>query len=403
MSKETTIQISMFGDLEIKNKDKILKETSNRSKKIWNLLGFIIANRNNSLTQQDYIDMLWPDGISSNPVNALKTILYRSRNLLDPVLIDNHTSFILSGNGSYYWNNEINCIVDVEEFERLYNITRLPSTTKEQKIVLYHEALQLYKGDFMSKHSTELWVIPIATHYHNLYLDCAKNYLKLLEENNEYLKMITCCKQILQIDAFDEIIHTFLIRAYFKEGNTTAALNQYDTATDILYQNLGVQPSKELRDLYMDMMKIQQTLEMDLTVIQNDLKETEYKTGAFVCEYGIFKETYRLISRQCARDGRSVYIALITICETNGNIPPLNKLSNIMQNLLDIIVNNLRRGDVVSKYSGAQYVLLLPSATLEDGILILERIINKYYQTTKKTKIQLKYKLRQIEISSNEY
>ena len=121
MSKETTIQISMFGDLEIKNKDKILKETSNRSKKIWNLLGFIIANRNNSLTQQDYIDMLWPDGISSNPVNALKTILYRSRNLLDPVLIDNHTSFILSGNGSYYWNNEINCIVDVEEFERLYN------------------------------------------------------------------------------------------------------------------------------------------------------------------------------------------------------------------------------------------------------------------------------------------
>ena len=215
--------------------------------------------------------------------------------------------------------------------------------------------------------------------------------------------MITCCKQILQIDAFDEIIHTFLIRAYFKEGNTTAALNQYDTATDILYQNLGVQPSKELRDLYMDMMKIQQTLEMDLTVIQNDLKETEYKTGAFVCEYGIFKETYRLISRQCARDGRSVYIALITICETNGNIPPLNKLSNIMQNLLDIIVNNLRRGDVVSKYSGAQYVLLLPSATLEDGILILERIINKYYQTTKKTKIQLKYKLRQIEISSNEY
>ena len=402
MSNSTTIQISMFGNLEIINGDKILKETSNRSKKIWNLLGYIIANRHNLLTQNDYIDMLWPDGISSNPINALKTILYRSRSLLEPILINNEP-LILSGNGSYYWNNEINCHIDIEDFEQLCNIARSPSTPKAEKIISYDKAIHLYKGDFMSKHSTELWVIPIATHYHNLYLECVKTYLSLLEENNDYKTIITCCKQTLQIDAFDEKVHSFLIRAYLKEGNTIAALNHYDTATDILYQNLGVKPSKELRNLYIDMMKTQQTLEMDLTVIQNDLKESEYKTGAFVCEYGIFQETYRLISRQSARDGRSVYIALITVCEANGNIPPLNILSNIMEELLIVIVNNLRRGDVVSKYSGAQYVLLLPSVTIEDGTLVLERIVKKYYQVNKKTKIQLKYKLRQMEISSDKY
>lgn len=402
MSNPTIVKISMFGDLEIINQDKILKETSNRSKKIWNLLGFIISNRHNQLTQNDYIDMLWPDGISSNPVNALKTLLYRSRSLLEPILINNE-QFILSGNGSYYWNNEINCTVDIEEFEQFYNIARNPATPMEERLFSYNKAIHLYKGDFLTKHSTELWVIPIATHYHNLYLECVKTYLSILEENKEYKSIIACCKQTLQIDSFDEKIHAFLIRAYLKEGNTVAALNHYDTATDILYQNLGVKPSKELRSLYVDMMKTQQTLEMDLTVIQNDLKEAEYKTGAFVCEYGIFQETYRLISRQSARDGRSVYIALITACEANGDIPPLKILNDIMENLLVAIVNSLRRGDVVSRYSGAQYVLLLPSVTQEDGTLILERIAKKYYHTNKRTKIQLKYKLRQIEISPEEY
>lgn len=399
MAEDTMIRISMFGGFEITNQNKIIKETSNRSKKIWNLLGFIIVNRYNHLTQNDYIDMLWPDDVSSNPINALKTLLYRCRSLLEPLLTDKE-QFILSGNGSYHWNNDLNCTVDIEEFERFYHLAQNSAYPINERLTSYKNAIYLYKGDFLSKHANELWVIPIATHYHSLYLECVKTYLTLLEEQNNYTEIINCCNKSLQIDAFDEKIHAFLIRAYLKEGNTIAALNHYDNATDILYQNLGVKPSKELRNLYLDMMKTQKTLEMNLAVIQNDLKEADYKIGAFVCEYGVFQETYRLISRQCARDGRSVYIGLITVCEANGEIPPLQTLNHIMEKLLASIIISLRRGDVVSKYSGAQYVILLPSITLEDGTLVLERIIKKYYQTNKKNKVQLKYKLRQLDIDS---
>ena len=88
-NKSTPIQISMLGSFAIDNNGTKIEETANRSKKMWNLLGFIISHRNKHLSQTDYIDMLWPDEDSANPVNALKTLLSRSRHLLDPIAIHN--------------------------------------------------------------------------------------------------------------------------------------------------------------------------------------------------------------------------------------------------------------------------------------------------------------------------
>ena len=82
--------------------------------------------------------------------------------------------------------------------------------------------------------------------------------------------------------------------------------------------------------------------------------------------------------------------------ESNGSIPSLNKLDSTMKRLLEAINQSLRRGDVVSRYSGAQYVILLPSITYEDGTMVMERIIKQYYQSNRKCLLRLKYKLEQL-------
>ena len=43
-------------------------------------------------------------------------------------------------------------------------------------------ALDLYRGDFLPKLSSESWVIPISAYYHNLYLQTVSEPLDLLEE-----------------------------------------------------------------------------------------------------------------------------------------------------------------------------------------------------------------------------
>jgi hypothetical protein len=94
------------------------------------------------------------------------------------------------------------------------------------------------------------------------------------------------------------------------------------------------------------------------------LQETAGRPGAFVCEYGFFREVYRLEARRAQRSGMSVHIGLITVALPGGGVPPLGVLNITMDQLLEVLVQNLRRGDVISKYSGAQYVVMLPSAIL---------------------------------------
>ena len=389
------IHINLLGNFQITNGDAMIEETINRSKKMWNLLGFIITYRNKHISQTEYIDMLWPDEVSANPINALKTLLSRVRTLLNPIAI-HHENFILSSQGSYQWNNQLPVTIDIEEFEKYCHYASDIARSDEDRIELYKKAMDLYKGDFLNKQATELWVVPLNTYYHNLYLDSMKQFLKLLQTQNDFENMEYYCSKALQIDRFDEELHCLFIETMLDQGNTIAALSHYEQTTDMLYSNLGVKPSKKLRGLYMDIIRTQKTLEMDLNIIQSDLKEAEFKTGPFFCEYCIFQETFRLIARQAAREGRSVYLCLLTVSDSNGDIPSLNKLDAAMKRLLDAINSSLRRGDVVAKYSGAQYVILLPDITYEDGSMVMERIIKHYYQANRRSILHLKYKLEQM-------
>ena len=56
------------------------------------------------------------------------------------------------------------------------------------------------------------------------------------------------------------------IRALLRQGKNSAALSQYEKATDVLYRNLGIKPSDALRRLYVDIMRTNESLETDLGV-----------------------------------------------------------------------------------------------------------------------------------------
>ena len=392
-----TVQVTTLGGFRLQVDQQVLSDEINRSQKLWNVLCYLIVHRDRNVPQSELIELFWGEEHRSPPSNALKTLLYRVRSLLEPLFPDGPEP-ILSQRVSYSWNPAIACTVDAESMEALCRQASA-SGTAQKRTALYRQAVGLYRGDFLPKLDTQMWVVSLSAHYHALFLEAVKSYAALLEQAQTYEEMAELCTRASQLDPLDESLHILIVRALLRQGKDAAALSHYEAATDLLYRNLGVRPSEELRELYREIMATEESLETDLEVIQGHLKETAARPGAFVCEYGFFREAYRLEARRAARNGACGQVALITGSLPDGSMPPLHVLTATMDQLLTVLSGNLRRGDVVSRYSTSQYVILLPAANFEDSTMVMDRIVSAYSRQYRRNYLKLSYKIRELELN----
>ena len=96
--------IQMLGGFSLKLGDRELQDTDTRSKKAWALLAYLIVHRDQAVSQNRLIDLLWgsePD--SNNPENALRISMHRTRGLLEQLDPENGRSMILRRKGGYQW------------------------------------------------------------------------------------------------------------------------------------------------------------------------------------------------------------------------------------------------------------------------------------------------------------
>lgn len=395
------VRIETLGGFSIRIGDQVVSDTQNRSRKSWNLLAYLMAFRNRFVTQAELVEILWPEEDSGNPVSALKTLVSRARDALSPLGEGENPALdlLVSQQGSYLWNKELKYSVDTEEFEALCKKAGNGSGahTPEERLELYRKAVALYKGDFLPKLSDQMWVAALSAHYQAMYLEAVKGLAALLEERSAFGEIAEICGKAIQIDPYDEQLHTLMIKALVGQGKNSAALSHYETATDMLYRNLGISPSKELRAVYLDIMKERKNLETDLGVIQESLKE-DGQPGAFVCDFGFFKEAYNLEVRRAARQGSCAHIGLLTLTDSKGAVPPLDVLNKAMGQLLFTLKASLRKGDVVSQYSGAQFLIMLPNANYEDSLMVMERIMNAFYRQNRKMLLTLHHKFKPIQL-----
>lgn len=389
-------EVTMLGRFSIRWDGRVFDDQTNRSQKMWSVLTYLLVHRDRPIPREELIEIFWPDEHSSNPINALKTLLFRIRGVLEPVFGPERNPF-LAKRGTYQWNPTIPCRVDVEEFEALCAEAKNKPLTEESRMAVYRRASALYRGDFLPKLSGHLWVMPLAARYHALYLEAVRGYATLLETARQYETMAAVCLTCTQLDPLDETGQLLYIRALLRQGKNAEALDQYGRCTDLLYRELGVRPSPELQELYTELMKMEQSLETDLGVIEQDLQETKTRDGAFYCEYGLFRELYRLEARRATRNSGETFIGLMTISLPNGACPERKLLAAAMEQLLGAAVTNLRSGDAVARYSGAQLVFLLPGVDRQSSVEALNRVAEAFSRQHRRNMLKLTCRTRAVE------
>ena len=221
-----------------------------------------------------------------------------------------------------------------------------------------------------------------------MYFSCVYAVLEILAEQEQYAEMEKICQKAVGIDQFEEAAHRYLILALMRQGKQAQAMAHYSAVTDLFFRELGVSPSSSMRALYREIVKTTHDVEIDLSIVKEDLEESERSQGAFYCEYEVFKNLYRLEARTAARTAsRSISPWL------RWRIPPARlevKLQNkVMDNLYDIIQTSLRLGDVFARFSASQYVLMLPAFTFENCDMVMDRITKRFRQTHRNKNVSI--------------
>ncbi|MDL2327407.1 winged helix-turn-helix domain-containing protein [Ruminococcaceae bacterium OttesenSCG-928-A11] len=392
------IKVRFFGNFQVILDGVIINESTSRAKRPWNLLQFLMVFRHKTVAKQQLIEALWPDDTSEQPDKALKNLVYRVRAFFTGQGAAFGQDVVLYRNGNYQLNNDLPWVIDFERFEALYNQAMREGAAADESIECAMEAIGLYRGDFLAEQVYEDWVLPYNTYYRTLFFKCVGHALDLLEECGRDSDIELVCNRALAVDQFEEGLHLAYMNALVRQDKKAAALSHYNKMADMFFREMGVSPSEELRELYQALSQSLNNTETDLYSIKNALSETEVTNDAFYCDFDVFRSLYRLEARAAERSGQAVFVGLLTLSRTDGGeLAEGEELNRSMAALLDSVHQSLRRGDVVSRFSLSQYILMLPTLTVENAEMVLARVREKFGRAAPYKWLHLETKIQPLD------
>lgn len=382
VNKKVNISIHTLGKFYISQDGIVISNSSNRSRRMWEVFKYLLSYREKSIKPEDILDRIWPEKDYTDPGTAMRAQVFRLRRALklenaESSLSDN----IVFNQGSYHWEDNIDCWIDVDHFEDYCKqADEARSTDPTQATSLYRQAVTLYKGKYLPESTYNEWSEPLRAYYHDLYLNAIYSLSELLKRKRLYAEIIKLCEQASAIDYFDENIHILMLEAMIADGNKARARAHYNEVTSVFYREMGIKPSAELKKLYRQVGLETGSFELDLSTIQENLKNKKAVKGAYYCDPELFRYFYTLEQNRSERSDVPVLLCLITITGSSYSKPPEKLLNSVMINLKDVISNSLRKGDLFTTWNEAQFLLLLPGLNREQALMVMDRIEEVYLE-----------------------
>jgi DNA-binding SARP family transcriptional activator len=390
-----TLAIRMFGVFYVGRGGEALTEKLKRSRQLEGLLKYLIAYRGRYVSPEELVDALWENRNCDNPAKAVQNLVYRLRMLID---LPGEPSHILFVNGGYGWNMQAGCVIDLEEFDRAMDEATSRMRAGAPDADLYFKALEVYTMDFLANSQYDLWTVSIRQAYRLKLTSCVETLIGLLKTGGRHQDIIGVCERAMAIDPYDEKVHVAFLEALVATNRIAHARMHYSYITELLYRDLGISPSAELRTAYAringNSKLVQHDMDAILGVFGDEERETE---GPYFCDEEIFHELYKLERRRLQRNGQSNCLMLLTVSNVNYGMPPGDVLKAARNSLKEVLMASLRKGDVVCIWNDAQVLVMLSSLTFEDAEMISHRIITRFHKAYAGTPLMLQKKISPVQ------
>ena len=130
-------------------------------------------------------------------------------------------------------------------------------------------------------------------------------------------------------------------------------------------------------------------------LIQRVAERKEYM-GAYRVEYDSFSYIVRFIARNVERTKQPVQIALFTFPLKEKSEEEVMKIQNSLALLEKAIAQSLRRGDVTSRISLTQQIVILMGANKENGMHVVDRMVQCYDGLAGEEGLKIEYDIKDV-------
>lgn len=154
-------------------------------------------------------------------------------------------------------------------------------------------------------------------------------------------------------------------------------------------QNSNLAGRTSGRILYFDE---ESALKADMNQIHQELSGPGTNEGAFCQDFDDFINIYRFMERRLGRKHANIFRILITLTNSRKEFPVLQEREQTMGTLHQIIQHCLGAGDVFTRYSSCQFLLMVSDMTAGQTDAIAEQIRQKFFRLVSRNgKYQLLY------------
>ncbi len=367
LSEQEPIIVQFFGTFSIRQGDTVLSETDNRSKKLWKILQYILANRRRPISPEELMSLIWSEEEQeSRSPSALKTLMHRLRTFLEQLGIEESHHMILRQNGNFVWNPHLPMKVDAEEFQEAIERTKKISLPDE-KLNYLLRAMAIYQGPYLGdKYADEAWASAPAETYRRQYFACYNGAVEILAGDERYDEVIFLSRHAAEFDPDRETYYYNEISSLVALGREQEALSAYERVLDLFYTVYRKTPSPHLRALYRGLTRTEHGVEADLSVIKEDLEDGRVR-GPIRCEY----DTFRLLYEQkCLAGLGNEYLILLSVVPISGKgeLPTGKTVDRALGQIERQLCRGLNEGDIYTRYSVTQFLMII-AATDEESLL----------------------------------
>ncbi len=215
------------------------------------LFCYLLLHSNRPHAREQLASLLWGDSTTAQSKKYLRHALWQLQSRLSAAGESPSNPIIAADADWVYVRTNTESWIDVAVFEDVLAATRRLASADldEQHARILRTTVQLYRGDLLEGWYYD-WCLYDRERLQNAYLMALDKLMDYCEAHRQYDEGIDYGLSILGYDHARERTHRHLMRLYYKAGDRTGALRQYERCRISLDEELGVLPSHLTIGLY---------------------------------------------------------------------------------------------------------------------------------------------------------